>query len=326
MKNRLLSASLVMLLMTIVTVGYGQAVAPKIIVFPNEGWCEQNGFGRSVDDMGTRMFLPDYTTALRRSRDMSDMIGKLESILKDEGCDVQHLAGCLRGVEDNAAFDMASTSTKTGSSLAESPIDKLLSSAKPDIIVELGFEEMSDGPKKAIRFSLDAYDAYTHEPIDSEAGHGSYSSNSFDKVNQMTETVLSFKDMFLSKLMNHFTDMFENGRKVVIEVYRWDDCPIDFEEEIDDDELGDLVKQWMKKNTVKSRFGRVFPNTANRIVFDGARIPLYDENGDPIDAEDFAKGLRKFIEKTTKEKLGTKQPCKVEARGLGLARVTMGGK
>lgn len=318
MKSISIRTGLIVFLLAIVVLGFGQATAPKIIVFPDKGWCEKNHYGGTYDVMGTNEFHPDYVTALRQNQDMKDIIGAVEMILKDEGCEIKSLNGVLDQLTANSAYDMVHTS-KSGSSLSETSVEKLLSAAQADIIVEVGFEEMKRGPQTAVRFNLAAMDAFTSDPIDKESGVGTPSSNSFDKVNQLQEVVLSFKDIFLSKMMSHFNEMFEKGRKVVIQVYRWDDCPIDFEEEYDGEELGDLIEEWVADNAVSGRYTKGM-STENRIIFDGVRIPMYNKKNKPNNAKQFANELKKYIKELTN------QECKVEEKGLGFARVTIGGK
>ena len=296
---------------------YGQAKKPTIMVLPADIWCNRNGYVQKIDNMGTIENVSNYKTALQNNSDMRAMISAMGDFMQKENFPIESLETALRNAESDAAFDMVNSS-QSGNVSSESPKEKLLSQAKPDIILDLDFEEVKMGPKSAIRFNLQAIDAYTGNIISGNVGQGTPSSAS-DKTNQLTEVVLSFKDNFLSGLMNHFNSMFKDGREIIVEVARWDDCPIDFEEEYDDSELGELIENWMFENTVSGRFSTQMA-TENRMKFNQVRIPLYNEKGRPIDARAWGRGLAKFIKKTTQ------QECDVTGRGLGLVRITMGGK
>ncbi len=297
--------------------GYGQAKKPKIMVIPADAWCIRNGYVQNFNNMGSIEKIPNYKAALQNNSDIRAIISSMADFMQKEDYQIESLEHALKNVESDAAFDMVSTS-KSGSVMAESPKDKLLLQAKPDIILDLDFEEIKFGPKIAVKFNLQAIDAYTGKIISGNTGQGTPSSAA-DKTNQLQEVVLSFKDNFLSGLMNHFNSLFKDGREIVVEVTRWDNCSIDFEEEYDDTELGELIEDWMHDNTVNHRFSTQMA-TENRMRFDQVRIPLYNEKGRALDAKRWAGGLAKFIKDTTG------QECKVQGRGLGLVRITMGEK
>ncbi len=318
MKKHLIKTLLIVMAVGLTSVGFGQAKKPKLMVVPADAWCIRNGFVLEFDNMGTYEQIPNYKAAMQYSSDMRAMIASMGDFMQKEDFPIESLEQALKNVESDAGFDMVSTS-KSGSMLAESPKDKLLLQAKPDIILDLDFEEVKIGPRTAIKFNMQAIDAYTGKIISGNVGQGTPSS-SIDKTIQLQEAVLSFKDNFLSGLMNHFNSLFKDGREIVVEVTRWDNCDIDFEEEYGDTELGELIEQWMTDNTVSGRFSTQMA-TENRMKFDQVRIPLYKNDGrTALDARGWGRGLAKYIKNTTG------QECKVQSRGLGLVRITMGGK
>ena len=297
---------------------HAQAKKPKIMVVPSDIWCIRNGYVIDYEAFGKTKQLPDYQAAMQNNADMRAMVAAMADFMQKEDFPIASLEQELKRLESEASEEMLLESKETGSGIAESPVDKLKTNASPDIILDLDFEKVQLGPKTQIKFNLQALDAYTSKIISGNIGQGTPSGTA-DLTNQLQEAVLSFKDNFLSGLMNYFNSLFTDGREIVVVVRRWSDCEIDFEEEYGDQELGELIEDYMAKNTVNGRFSTASASE-NRIRFEQVRIPLYDENGTAIDAHKWARGLGKFIKKTT----GLQ--CKVVNRGLGEAAVIMGGK
>ena len=318
MKKTLLKTTLVLAALVLCSVSvFGQAKKPKIMVMPADIWCNKNGYTMTFDNMGKPEMVPDYKTALQNDEYVRAMMTGIADFMQQNDFPVESLEQALKNYQDDAAFDMVSTS-KEGDMAAESPKDKLLSQVKPDIILDLDFTVRKVGPKQQIDFNLNAVDAFSGKVISGNLGHGTPSTPS-EITNQLQEAVLSFKDKFMADLMNYFNTMFTDGREIVVDVRRWDGCPIDFEEEIGDDELGVIIEDWMTDNTVKGRYTTAIA-TENRMKFDQVRIPVYDEKGRAQDARGWGRNLQKFLKKTTG------MDCKLVGRGLGLVTLYIGGK
>lgn len=318
MKKTLLKTTLVLAALVVSSVSlFGQAMKPKIMVMPADIWCNKNGYTTTFDNMGTPEMVPDYKKALQNDEHVRAMMSGIADFMQQNDFMVESLEQALKNYESDAAFDMVSTS-KEGDIAAESPKDKLLSQVKPDIILDLDFSVKRVGPKQQIDFNLQAVDAFSGKVISGNLGHGTPSTPS-EITNQLQEAVLSFKDKFLGDLMNYFNSMFTDGREIVVDIRRWDGCPIDFEEEIGDEELGMIIEDWMAENTVKGRYTPSI-TTENRMKFDQVRIPVYDEKGKAQDARRWGRELQKFLKKTTG------MDCKLVGRGLGQVTLYIGGK
>jgi hypothetical protein len=76
----------------------------------------------------------------------------------------------------------------------------------------------------------------------------------------------------------------------------------------------------MQTNTVNKRFN-MSDASENIIRFEQVRIPIYDANGNPIDARAFAKGLQKHLKSTPYN-----FEVKLVTRGLGEAILILGEK
>lgn len=319
MKTIFKSLLLVALLLPTVA-AVGQAKKPKIMVVPAQIWCNRNGYTMDYNDMGQIKKLPDYQRALENNSDMRLLISALADFMAKNDYPIESLEQKLKQLQADAAVNMA-LQGKDGSGVAESPIDKLMSTAKPDIILDIDFESVRRGPQTQIKFNLQAIDAYSNKIISGNTGHGTPGSSA-DLTEQLQEAVLSFKDNFLLGLTNHFDKMFQEGREVVIVVQRTDACDIDFEEEYDGDELGKKIESYLDDNTVQGRYSTEIA-TENLLRFEQVRIPLFkDNNGKQkaLDTRAFASDLEKYIRKIT----GIKS--KIVTKGLGQAIILLGGK
>lgn len=128
-------------------------------------------------------------------------------------------------------------------------------------------------------------------------------------------------DNFTSQLQTHFDNLFENGREVAIDINVFDTGQgIDLETEYGDNELIDVIEEWLEKHCVKGRFSKA-EGSENFAMFNQVRIPMMNENGKAIDTEDFVKELRKVLRKPPYN-----LTCKVVPRGLGRCQLIIGDK
>lgn len=304
---------------------YSQAKKPIIMVVPSDVWCIKNGFFQDFD--GKK--IPDYKAALQNNTDVRVIISSMGDFMAQNEFPIVSLEQKLKDLENEAAENAMMTS-KEGDELAESPIDKLLAVAKPDIILDLDFDKVRLGPQTQIKFNLQAIDAYSGKIISGNVGQGT-PSGAVDLTNQLQEAVLSFKDNFLLGLINYFNVQFSEGREIKVTFKKWGECIYDFESEFgdDDDELGDIINDWFKKNTVSGRFSRIYA-TANMIKYEQVHIPMVIEKKDgtfeSYSSEDFAKKLVKDLKKVVKDEDDNPMVFKRLVKGLGDVTIIMGGK
>lgn len=296
----------------------GQAKKPTLMVVPSDNWCKQNGFMLKFDNQGTVEELPDYKKALQGSSDLILVIAKISQLMADRGFPCKLLEQELKKLSQESAEDAMLTS-KTGSGVAESPIDKLYKSAKADIILQITWSVNTTGPKKSVTFVLQGIDAYTGKQIASASGTGAPSFSAELPV-LLEEAVLAHIDNFNNQLQAHFDDMFANGREIIVRIKKFDSWPDDFETEYDGKELGQIIEEWFQNNTVKGRFNTT-DATANFMLFEQVRIPIYDANGKAMDARSFLRGLQNYLKNPPYN-----LTSKLMIKGLGQATLVIGEK
>ncbi|PIF69871.1 DUF6175 family protein [Flavobacterium sp. 2] len=295
-----------------------QAKKPTIMVVPSDVWCNQRGYMLEYNNQGSIVKVPDYKTALQENSNLLIAISKINELMAARGFPLKNLESALKSLESESAEDAMLSSKTSGASVAESPIDKLKKTAKADIIMQITWNVNTMGPKHSVTFNLQGLDAYTDKQIAGASGTGSELIGSNLPV--MLETaVLSHMDNFNTQLMNHFDDMFANGREIILRLKKWDSFKGDFETEYGGDELGNQIDNWVKNNTVKGRYSAT-DATENMMLFEQVRIPLYDSTGKAIDAKGWAKGLQKYLKDTYKI------DSKLMTKGLGQASIIVGEK
>ena len=299
---------------------YGQAKKPKLMVVPSDNWCQQHSFMQTFDNQGITENIPDYQAALLKDADLNNVISKINILMADKGFPLTDLQQTLKSIRNLSAEDALIQSKSTGASLAESPLDRLRRTAKCDIILELSWQVSTIGPKKTITYNLRGLDAYTNKQVAGAQGTGA-PSFSAELSTLLEEAVQNNMDNFCAQLMTHFQDLETNGREVTLDIKVFDDgSGIDLESEYGDLELAEIIDNWMTDNTVNHRFNKT-DATENYILYEQVRIPLYKNNGNAQDTQDFARNLRNYLKQPPYN-----IPSKLINRGLGRCLLVIGQK
>ncbi|PCH75832.1 MAG: hypothetical protein COB98_07985 [Flavobacteriaceae bacterium] len=304
-----------------------QAKKPSIMVIPSDNWCQIEGFMTSYDNLGTVKNVPDYRKALQNSYDLNSVISKVGELMADRGFPLVDLERILKKIELDQARQSMKMSENSGASLSETPMDILKRVAKADIIINLSWKVNTTGPKKSISFNMQGLDAYTGKQVTAASGTGTPSFTA-DVVVLLEEAVISYLDKFNEGLMNHFEDLFENGREGALVIQVWDDSEVNLESEFElkgrTAELKRIIgSYWMPRNTLKGRFSQD-ESSAYIQKFSQVRIPLYGDDGwggeMALDFNSWGVQLVDFL------KNEFSIVSKIEPVGLGEVHLTIGNK
>jgi len=298
---------------------FSQAKKPTLMILPSDNWCEQRFFNTVFDNQGTKQKVPNYKQAFQEDTEIGQVISKIGSLMIERGFPLKDAEQELKAIEARNAEDNMTTSTSSGSSISESPLDKLKNKAKADIIIQIWWKVNKTEQGKSVSFILEAFDAYTSKRIASSTGNGT--PNNIDIIPVLLQNaILSNIDPFTLQLQSHFDDMLTNGREILLTVKKWNSWDKNMETEIAGKEITDYVNEWLQKNTVKGRFS-MSDATENIIRCEQVRIPLYDSNNNAVDARQFAKGLQKYLKGAP-----FNFEVKLMTRGLGEAVLVLGEK
>ena len=297
-----------------------QIKKPELMVVPSDVWCITNGYYTEVENMGMTVKVPNYKQALQENMGLKLAIAKLNDLMAERQFPLVSLEQTIKNLEQRRMEDNMTVS-KAGNELAESPLDEVARMAKCDIILELSWEMKDFGPKHSLAYILEGRDAYTGKAIGAASGTGA-PSMSADVDVLLEEAIVANMDNFNNRLMDHFQEMQDIGREIVldIKVFANNAAGIDLETEYDGIELVDIIENWLQLNTVQGRFSRQY-SSENVANFTQVRIPVYDDRGRAIDANGFAKQLSKMLKQAPYN-----IPNKVLVKGLGRAVIILGEK
>jgi len=296
----------------------GQEKKPTLMILPSDNWCEQRFFMTEFDNQGTSQKVPNYKQVFQEDTEIGQVISKIGSLMIDRGFPLKDAEQELKAIEVRSAEDNMTSSSTSGSSLSESPLDMLKKKAKADIIIQIWWKVNKEGNSKSVSFILEAFDAYTSKRIASSTGNG-LSSEEIIPI-QLEQAVLSQIKPFVKQLESHFEDIEKNGREIFLTIKKWDSWENDLESEIEGEEIIDHIQSWMDANTFQGNYN-MSDATENMMRFEQVRIPVYNDRGIALDARGFANGLRKHLKK---------EPflfeVKLMTRGLGEAILVLGEK
>lgn len=295
---------------------FSQAKKPTLMVVPSDLYCNQHGYMQRFDNQGQTENVPDYKRALQNDPQLLTGITVIGQMMADRGFPLKLMEQELKSLYEESAEDALLTS-KSGSDVAESPVDRLKKKSKSDIILQVTWLVNRTGPKYSLTFNLQGIDAYTNKQIAACQGTGDPTFSAELPV-LIEESIANHLETFTTQLQNHFDDMFENGREITLRVKKWEDSEFDLESEFGGTELSDIIEDWVSANTVKGRFN-TSDATENFMYFEQVRIPLFDENQRAMDARRWTRGLINKL-----KTLGV--PAKLMMKGLGQATIVIGGK
>ncbi|MDP4853828.1 MAG: DUF6175 family protein [Saprospiraceae bacterium] len=296
----------------------GQAKKPTLMVVPSDLWCKEYGYLTEFNNQGTKVLIPDYKKALQEDANLILVISKINELMADRGFPLKNLESILKSLENQSAED-ALLMNNEGAEINENPIDKLKKVAKADIIIQMTYTIQSIGPKNTVTFNLQGIDSYTNKQIAGSSGTGAPSFTAEIPV-LLAEAVVANIDLYNVQLQNHFDDMFENGREVILRVLTWNNWEHNLEsEDFGGDMLSNIIENWVHENTVKNRFSTL-DATENMMVFELVRIPLFNEKGQATDTTRWAFNLKKYL----MDKFQIES--KLMMKGLGQAQLILGDK
>ncbi|MBO4666389.1 MAG: hypothetical protein J5612_05900 [Paludibacteraceae bacterium] len=295
-----------------VTALFAQAVQPSLMVFPSNAWCHQNGFEKTVVKAnGKEVRVQEYDKALIDNKDLGPAIRMIGKLMADRGFQLIDLEQNLKSQDLEAALDNASDED-----IEMTAYDQLIATAGPDIAMHINYYTEQMGPRVTIYYDLTGFDAYTSKQIASTGLIKYGPTMSAPLQDLLQEAVIGSIDAFNAQLMQHFMDMQEKGREISIRINTisgWEDG---LETEIDGTELTEIIEDWVNANCVAGRNHQKSASESS-MVYDSARIPLFNEKGKAVQAKQWLNGLRKKL-----KDLGV--PCKVKTRGLGQAQLVIG--
>lgn len=269
-------------------IAMSQAKKPTIMVIPSDIWCNQNGCMIDFDNQGAIEKVPDYKSALLNV-ELDQVITAMGGCMQDRDFPLKSLAQTMKNMQEDAALTQHAQ-LADGGTIAKTPFDKLMESARADIIINVDWIIKKVGPKKQVIFSLKGLDAYTGFQVASAQLTTPAVMGEIAVATMLVDCVNANIDEFNDRLMGYFENLFERGREVVVECLRSGDTDFDFNTVMGDDELSYIVEDAFAKLTVNGVFS-LDVQTPNKMTFNQVRIPMMSDTGRALDTRGWARGL-----------------------------------
>jgi hypothetical protein len=200
----------------------------------------------------------------------------------------------------------------------------LLTTAKPDIILELDYNIVTDRSsrdfKKSLTYTLRAIDAFSNKVV-ATIQQTNFEGNSKTATPATLMEAALAKDTkgFTQQINNHFNTIIETGRDITLRVTIDNGVNLTMSDEcLDGDTYSDFIIDWVKVNTLLGAYN-MNRNTETEMYFTNVKIKTLNDNGTQYSAYDFARELSKALNKG----------CGIKSRnttqGLGMATISIKG-
>lgn len=270
------------------------AEAPSIMLLPDKTWCNSNGYMNEINRGGRIRKYENYDEAFL-NEELTQIATGVNQIFVQRNFPLKSYTAQAESDDLDDMEDEAFESAETGSSIAQSASDIIISKAKPDILLKIGWIINKVGFNYSITYRLEAIDSYSNKSIAAITAEGAPVPRTTPLTASIGEAMKGNMDEFCSQLMNHFADIQQNGREMRMNITIIDNgSGVNFNTEYGGKELGDIVYDWMHENTQDHRFAERSA-TRNRRSYDQVRVPMRDASGKVIQARQFMNGLQAHL-------------------------------
>lgn len=278
---------------------------PKIMVIPSDKFCENNGYGSYVEEMGRQKFVPDYRMALLKSHELEVALSSIGQYFQIAGFDLNNLGMELKKLEESQ-MESNYISGREGGEVQISINDKLLQQVKADIILDLNIGILGGAMSGYYgEITLNALDPFSGKQFAQITESTLGREIDVNDVNTIVKIAVQSKiDDFQNQLISHFYENLDKGREIRLTIQLFDSCPFKLDDYFDyeplgieDEEFLFIVKTWIRKNSKNGVFN-MESASSNKAVFTLMMpVSISDSEGieEAIDANDFIKPLGKII-------------------------------
>lgn len=292
-----------------------QTQKPTMLVLPSDQLMQRFGCIRTEVSLGKQLQVRDYNSYLLTDPDAKFIIASIQSAFIEFGYPLNDLEQTLKSINDQEMVDEVSGIKKDSKTI-------LLTNARPDIILELDYDMVTDRSSrdysKSLTYTLRAIDAFSNKVVATIQAAGVKNTKG-NTASMMGEAIQKNSKDFTKQINNHFDDLIANGRDITMRVMI--DANESFtmsDESIYGDTYADFILDYMKVNTMMGTYN-LQRNTDTEMYFANVRIKTLNDNGTQYSAYDFARELSKALNK----ECGVKS--KNVTQGLGDAMIIIKG-
>ena len=293
-----------------------QQQKPRMLVIPSDQLLERFGMLNPEDAQGKTVYNRDFAGYLLKDKDSKFIIASIQDAFIEFGYPLNDLEQTLKSLNDQEMVDEVDGIRKDAKTM-------LLTTAKPDIILELDYnlanDEKSRNLDKNLTYTLRAIDAFSNKVVATIQQAG------FKKADENSPAVLMKAALdqdskkYTALINDYFNSVVTNGRDITVRVTINGDVSLSMSDEcLDGDTYTDFIIDWMKTNTLKGAYNMA-RNTDTELYFNDVRIKALNDNGTQYSAYDFARELSKALNK------GCGVKSQNRTQGLGDALISIKG-
>ena len=299
------------------TVNVTQQQKPAMLVIPSDQLLQQFGKLKQQEALGKTLQVRDYNGYLLTDQDSKFIISTIQSAFIQMGYPLNDLEQTLKSINEQEMLDAIDGIQKDAKTI-------LLTTAKPDIILELDYNIVTDRSsrdfKKSLTYTLRAIDAFSNKVV-ATIQQTNFEGNSKTTTPAALMEAALAKDSkgFTQQINNHFNTIIETGREITLRVTIDKGVNLTMSDEcLDGDTYSDFIIDWVKVNTLLGAYN-MNRNTETEMYFTNVKIKTLNDNGTQYSAYDFARELSKALNKG----------CGIKSRnttqGLGMATISIKG-
>lgn len=291
-----------------------QQALPTLMVLPSDNLLEEYNSLKTQTYEGRKFVIRDYQQYLLANNDNQQILSTVQGAFVDMNYPLNDLEQTLKQLNTQEATDIADDLKKDSKTL-------LLTTAQPDIILELDYKNKMDlashnVSKRELSYTLRAIDAYTNKVVATISETGIETSNAAETLQKSLEDKLP---KLSEDIIKYFSDILYRGREVTVRVAVEKGSNIKLSDEnAEGDTYSDWIVDYLNTHTIKGAY-KMQRNSDNEIYFVNVRIKLLHEDGTQNSVYDWARDFRSAIRKN----LGVKATNK--AQGLGEILITISG-
>ena len=299
------------------TVNVTQQQKPAMLVIPSDQLLQQFGKLKQQEALGKTLQVRDYNGYLLTDQDSKFIISTIQSAFIQMGYPLNDLEQTLKSINEQEMLDAIDGIQKDAKTI-------LLTTAKPDIILELDYNIVTDRSsrdfKKSLTYTLKAIDAFSNKVV-ATIQQTNFEGNSKTTTPAALMEAALAKDTkgFTQQINNHFNTIIETGREITLRVTIDNGVNLTMSDEcLDGDTYSDFIIDWVKVNTLLGAYN-MNRNTETEMYFTNVKIKTLNDNGTQYSAYDFARELSRALNKG----------CGIKSRnttqGLGMATISIKG-
>lgn len=258
----------------------------------------------------------DYAKYYLNDTDAKFIISSIQEGFVKYGYPVNDLEQTLKNIGDREMVDDVSGIKKDVKTI-------LLSSAHPDIIIEVDYNSQKDystrSIDKVLSYSIRAIDAITSKVI-ATIQDTRVSGNGKERLSpvELLQIALSNKmDGFTQNIDEYFSRIEHEGRDITVRITVDKNSSLSMKSELSNgDVLADFIIDFMKVNTLGGSYNMAL-STISEMYFTDVRIKTSFNDGTQYSAYDFARDVARSF----REDLNVQ--CGNETQGLGDAQIVI---